>query len=855
MVPSTRTIFNRLFNLLMVLVLMLSFSTATPVHAAGGQDLLLLITHSPNPNFTQGQTGSFTVIISNVGTDPTSGLVSMTFGLNPELTATAISGTGWSCVLGTLTCTRSDALAVGDNYSNITVSVNVASNASPTLSNDAVVDGGGEALGTIRNNNSYTDNVPVVQFSNLTVLKSHLTDFQQMDTGQEYTITVHNSGGADTSGTTTVVDTLPTGLTATGMSGSGWNCTLGTLTCTSTAAVAPGIDFPAITLTVNVASNAPALVTNSVTVSGGGEIITSDNTATDPTDVIQLADLHIINYEVQNLNGDPLISPSPNVAFQISVTVENQGTGDSGAGVFYRSAYVDRNPNLLTIDSDGCLINPALNPPTGDTDWGDFQRQSELSGLPAGTSDSLPIEFNTGLTPGSHQIWLYADPTCIVTPETDENNNAYGPITVNVGSYASGPTDVDATIGGTSRGVYHMEASTGQVLKYNLDGGPVVISSDNGVGIVASLNQWRKRVGTTEWTGISQSMGLPVEQVSNKYVMPRYDYSNTSKQYNALMIANVDVISRDITVTIGGVVKGVYTLAPSASQFINYPGFAGGPVVVSSDTGAKIVASLYELRRDPAYAGWNGQSEMMGLPWTQISDRYLIPMYFGALNPSTLDARLFIANVDSIDTIVEIKVAGVSRGTYSLASNTGQVLKYNLDGGPVEIASNNGANIVASLNQWRKRVGTTEWTGISQSMGLPVEQVSNKYVMPRYDYSNTSKQYNALMIANVDVISRDITVTIGGVVKGVYTLAPSASQFINYPGFAGGPVVVSSDTGAKIVASLYELRRDPAYAGWNGQSEMMGLPWTQISDRYLIPMYFGALNPSTLDARLFIANP
>jgi len=71
----------------------------------------------------------------------------------------------------------------------------------------------------------------------------------------------------------------------------------------------------------------------------------------------------------------------------------------------------------------------------------------------------------------------------------------------------------------------------------------------------------------------------------------------------------------------------------------------------------------------------------------------------------------------------------------------------------------------------------------------------------------------------------------------------------------GGPVVVSSDTGAKIIASLYELRRDPTLAGWNGQSEMMGLPWEQLSDQYIIPQYFGALNPSTLDARFFIAKP
>ena len=118
-----------------------------------------------------------------------------------------------------------------------------------------------------------------------------------------------------------------------------------------------------------------------------------------------------------------------------------------------------------------------------------------------------------------------------------------------------------------------------------------------------------------------------------------------------------------------------------------------------------------------------------------------------------------------------------------------------------------------------------------------------------------SVKSNAILLANVDTVSRDITVTMGGTEKGVYTLGPSQSTFVTYSGLAGGPIVVSSATGAKIIASLYELRRDPTLAGWNGQNEMMGLPWEQLSDTYLIPMYFGALKPSVLDVSLFIAVP
>src|SRR5208337_4062256 len=89
--------------------------------------------------------------------------------------------------------------------------------------------------------------------------------------------------GGTTSGTVTLTDTLPSGLTATAISGTGWSCNLGTLTCTSSTAVSGGGSFPPVTLTVNVSCTAPASVTNSATVSGGG----NDNTETgkDPTTI------------------------------------------------------------------------------------------------------------------------------------------------------------------------------------------------------------------------------------------------------------------------------------------------------------------------------------------------------------------------------------------------------------------------------------------------------------------------------------------------------------------------------------------------------------------------------------------
>ena len=119
--------------------------------------------------------------------------------------------------------------------------------------------------------------------ADLTLAKSHTGNFTQGQTGAQYTLTVSNVSNANAAGAISVVDTLPAGLTATGIAGNGWSCTLATLTCTRNDGLAANSQFPPIQLTVDVASNAPGLVTNSATVSGGGDLNPDNNTANDNT--------------------------------------------------------------------------------------------------------------------------------------------------------------------------------------------------------------------------------------------------------------------------------------------------------------------------------------------------------------------------------------------------------------------------------------------------------------------------------------------------------------------------------------------------------------------------------------------
>src|SRR5579872_6015493 len=108
-------------------------------------ELGITLTHSGN--FPPGANGSYTVTVSNAAAGLTSsGTVTVTDAVPNGLTLVTMSGTGWTCVANV--CTRADALAPGASYPPITVSVNVAANASSTLVNTATVSGGGSANST-----------------------------------------------------------------------------------------------------------------------------------------------------------------------------------------------------------------------------------------------------------------------------------------------------------------------------------------------------------------------------------------------------------------------------------------------------------------------------------------------------------------------------------------------------------------------------------------------------------------------------------------------------------------------------------------------------------------------------------
>jgi uncharacterized repeat protein (TIGR01451 family) len=161
------------------------------------------------------------------------------------------------------------------------------------------------------------------QAPDLTIIKSHTDPFVQ-GTTDTYQVVVTNLGPASTSGTVTVADTLPAGLTPSNATGTGWGCSVAaqTVTCTRNDALSSTASYPTITITVTVLQTAPASVINTATVSGGNELNISNDAANDPTTIAALA-----NIGLAKTASSGTVTVGSNVTF--TITAHNAGPSNA----------------------------------------------------------------------------------------------------------------------------------------------------------------------------------------------------------------------------------------------------------------------------------------------------------------------------------------------------------------------------------------------------------------------------------------------------------------------------------------------------------------------------------------------
>jgi hypothetical protein len=150
--------------------------------AQPGPDLVIAISHTGN--FTEGQNGVYTIVVSNIGVTASSGQIDAGFALNPNATFppqlgtiefqfVSATGTGWTCFaqygfpadsIG-VTCFSSIAIAPGASAFPITLTVipdGSPENVSGTVTQMAVVGYPCSSVFVCTNNNSASDPTMIV---------------------------------------------------------------------------------------------------------------------------------------------------------------------------------------------------------------------------------------------------------------------------------------------------------------------------------------------------------------------------------------------------------------------------------------------------------------------------------------------------------------------------------------------------------------------------------------------------------------------------------------------------------------------------------------------------------------------
>jgi uncharacterized repeat protein (TIGR01451 family) len=164
--------------------------------------------------------------------------------------------------------------------------------------------------------------------ADLSLTKSHSGAFVRGGTGT-YTLTVRNAGPA-ASGSVTVVDTLPPGLTYRSISGSGWSCsacsaTSQTVTLTR-ASLAAGASS-SVDLTVDVTAGAASSLTNAATVSQATSSTLDDpapgnNAVTDATTVADPGEADLVVTKTR----DDVLTPGTEETYRLHVRNDGPGT-------------------------------------------------------------------------------------------------------------------------------------------------------------------------------------------------------------------------------------------------------------------------------------------------------------------------------------------------------------------------------------------------------------------------------------------------------------------------------------------------------------------------------------------------
>jgi beta-lactamase superfamily II metal-dependent hydrolase len=276
--------------------------------------------------------------------------------------------------------------------------------------------------------------------------------------------------------------------------------------------------------------------------------------------------------------------------------------------------------------------------------------------------------------------------------------------------------------------------------------------------------------------------------------------------YTIARAANLDI-------SLAGNVIESYYVIKNNSKRQSYLGLNNGPVKILNTASTNIIASQRVIYGGVSY------SEMMGLPFEQLTNEYLFPYY----NNVAMDSQLRVSNVGGSSTTIKVYLGTQQIDSYTLAAGGATRKNYsNKNTGPLRVTSS-ASDILATI---RVLYGGSSY---SEMMGLPVEQLAKEYIFPYY---NNVAMDSQLRVSNVGGASTTIKVYLGSSPTPIdqYTLAAGGATRKNYTGKNSGPLrVVSSDS--NILTTVRVLYENSSY------SELMGFPTDLLRQEYWFPVY------------------
>ena len=273
---------------------------------------------------------------------------------------------------------------------------------------------------------------------------------------------------------------------------------------------------------------------------------------------------------------------------------------------------------------------------------------------------------------------------------------------------------------------------------YIVNAGPAQVLSTDGASIITALRVIWKEPGPRY--SYSETMGLPVGQLSTEYWFPWYNNADTNSIDQGFRIAGANFSGANtVEVWIAGALQDSFSLAQGASVRVGYNA-NNGPVRIVCTTcsgSERIVTSLRVIWKEPGIR--TSYSETMGLPLAQLSTEYWFPWYNNA-DTNAMDQGFRIAMVNgSGDNTIEVRIAGALQDSFSLAQGASVRVGYNANNGPVRVVCttcSGSERIVTSLRVIWKEPGIR--TSYSEMMGLPVAQLSTEYWFPWYNNSDSN---------------------------------------------------------------------------------------------------------------------